>query len=65
MDEVTNLLAEKNARIIRESEHYVIVYIPGRTVYVDSAQGSQYQQAEYVLFEKDPYQEVMRFPRSI
>ena len=59
IDEYLNLvqykppkLGELNGRIVVENDEFMIFFVPGRTVYVDSSSGSQYQPAEYVLLAK-------------
>lgn len=45
-------LGDLNGRIVAESNTFVVFFLPGRTVYRGSDEGSQYQNAEYVLLEK-------------
>lgn len=59
-------------RLIDENPKYMVVYFPGRTVYIDSINGSQYVPSEYVVYRKinetDTYyqvEELSRFSRAI
>ena len=66
-----------NCRIVAENDDVVVVYIPGRTVYVDSVQGSQYSPSTYVVCFRGGsareventvgimVEEVLRFDRSV
>ena len=39
-------------RVVEENEDFKVLFLPGRTVYIDSLEGSQYQPAEYVVLGK-------------
>lgn len=62
------MLGDKSVKLVIESEGFIVFYIPGRTVYINADEGSQYQNAEYVVLEKlgNFYgKEILRFNRSI
>ena len=66
-----------NCRIVAENDKLVVIYVPGRSKYIDSASGTQYSPSEYIICLKDwsrkaventlgiLVEEVLRFNRSI
>ena len=69
------MLDDINGRIVAENDEFIVFYTPGRTVYIDSVQGSQYQPSEYIILKRDEdiggyeeivahvVEEVLRFTR--
>ena len=39
----------ENCRIVDINDTYIAVFVPGRTVYIDSVSGTQYRPAEYII----------------
>lgn len=61
----------ENARLVDLADEYMAIYMPGRTVYIDSVSGSQYRPAEYFILHIEEIngheywaREIMRFARS-